>query len=194
MESLWWDDGKFKVRKTRGESFSLLDTIGRRSCGCSANGLKRDVSGWENLSVYALTRVRGWFGECYDAFWVWKYWLVLRSARTSSFCRVTPFSLLHVLLLWVRWKWHSRLFLSALSFSLSPAWAVLKKEKEESLSLNTTVSQSKRTLANPSKFILPPLGSAFKMLKINSQRSAMYHSCGIEWLKVLALTSRLAGQ
>ena len=45
-----------------------------------------------------------------------------------------------------------------------------------------TVSSSKRTFANPSKFILPPLDSAFARLKMNSSRpSARFHSCWRSW-------------
>ena len=53
---------------------------------------------------------------------------------------------------------------------------------------------SRANVRNPSKFILPPLDSAFDRLKMNSSRpSARYHSCGIEPLEVMALAGRLAG-
>ena len=75
--------------------------------------------------------------------------------------------------------------------SLSPLPLRISIEKKKSQCRRTTVSSSKRTFANPSWFILPPLDSAFDRLKTNSSRpSVRYHSC---WrFGGMALASRLA--
>ena len=54
MENILWDDVVFKLRKNKAETCSLLDAIGRRSCGRWRVGIKIDV--WENPVVYASTR------------------------------------------------------------------------------------------------------------------------------------------
>ena len=53
MENILWDDIVFKLRKNKAEACSLLDAIGRRSCGRWRVGIKIDV--WENPVVYAST-------------------------------------------------------------------------------------------------------------------------------------------
>ena len=54
MENILWDDIVFKLRKNKAETCSLIDAIGRRSCGRWRVGIKIDV--WENPVVYALTQ------------------------------------------------------------------------------------------------------------------------------------------
>ena len=69
----------------------------------------------------------------------------------------------------------------------------LKNKKKKSVLLHGS-QFIQANVRNPSKFILPPLDSAFDRLKMNSSRlSARFHSCGIEPLEVMALAGRLAG-
>ena len=89
--------GKLSVRgrcvqatKNKAETCSLLDAIGRRSCGRSGLGIKVDV--WEHLVVYASTRDWSSLYGTMSALWNCRsvFLLALRESlgtlRLSLFC------------------------------------------------------------------------------------------------------------
>ena len=163
-----------QATKNKAETCSLLDAIGRRSCGRWRVGIKIDV--WKNPELYASTwDWSGLYGtmrcesetaaqsSCSHSESLWEH-----SGCLSSACivvcavnfAVTP----------------AENFVSALSES-SPSprkhWKKKSVSPHDGQFIQANVRQS---------FQAPPLDCGFDRLKMSSSRpSARYHSCWRSW-------------
>ena len=164
MENILWDDVVFKLRKTRQKLALSLTPLGAVRAAAEGSGYKNRRLGKSRgvrFDSGLLLSVR-----C-DTLWAWNGCSVFLLALLSVSGNTHAVSLLHASL-WVQLLWRQRRILSPLSPSPLPRVSI--KKKKVSVVARQPGSSSKRTFANPFKFLWTLRSTDWKWTAVDCDR------------------------